>query len=89
MDAVINFKTEKKLKLEAQKVAKDLGLPLGTIMNRYLNDLVREKKVVFELQMPNKKTLHELKAASLDAKRGVNISPMFDNVEDAVAWLDS
>jgi addiction module RelB/DinJ family antitoxin len=89
MDAVLNFKTDKKLKTEAQKVAKDLGLPLGTIMNNYLKRLVQERTVVFEDLQVNEKTLLQLRKASADAKKGINLSPRFDNVDDAIAWLDS
>jgi antitoxin component of RelBE/YafQ-DinJ toxin-antitoxin module len=89
MDAVLNFKTEKKLKIEAQKVAKDLGLPLGTIMNHYLKELVREKRVLFSSHpTPSKKVVEELKLLSRDAREGKNISPVFTNIEDALAWLD-
>ena len=35
------------MKQDAQKVARGLGLPLGTIMNAYLREFVREKRIVF------------------------------------------
>lgn len=90
MDAVLNFKTNKKLKLEAQKVAKDLGLPLGTIMNHYLNEFVLERKVLFtDHPKPTKAVVEELKKLSLDVKNKKNISPAFDNIEDAIAWLNN
>jgi addiction module RelB/DinJ family antitoxin len=53
---VINIKTDKKVKQEVQKVARELGLPLGTIINAYLRELVREKRVVFSVPpTPNKR----------------------------------
>lgn len=54
---VLNIKTERKLKREAQKVARGLGLPLGTIMNAYLREFVREKRIVFSIPpIPNVRT---------------------------------
>jgi addiction module RelB/DinJ family antitoxin len=53
---ILNIKTDKKVKEEAQKVARELGLPLGTIINAYLRDLVREKRVLFSVPpAPNKR----------------------------------
>ena len=89
MNVILNFKTDKKLKTDAQKVARDLGLPLGTIMNHYLKEFVREKQVVFtEHPTPSKRLIKELKKISEDVKLGKNLSPVFDNVDDAIAWLN-
>jgi len=46
---VLNIKTGRKLKQDAQKVARGLGLPLGTIMNAYLREFVREKRIMFSI----------------------------------------
>lgn len=54
---MLNIKTERKLKQRAQKVARGLGLPLGTIMNAYLREFVREKRIVFSIPpTPNVRT---------------------------------
>ena len=90
--SVINVKTDRDLKLEAQDVARELGLPLGTLINAYLRDLVRERRAVFTAHpMPNQKTQKILDAAIADVKSGntKNFSPTFDNAEDAIAYLDS
>ncbi len=90
MKTVINVKTDKSLKQKAQKVAKDLGLPLGTIINHYLRKLVDEKRVTFQAPlMPNKKTQKLLKEASEDYRKGKNIAGPFTSVKDAIAWLNS
>lgn len=88
--AVINIKTDRKLKERAQKTARKLGLPLGTILNRYLNELVREQRVTFEAPLePNDKTARELAKAREDFRKGKNISPAFDDVEEAIEYLKS
>ncbi|MEY4747043.1 MAG: RelB antitoxin [Candidatus Parcubacteria bacterium] len=45
MNTTITFKTPKKLRDEAKKAAKELGIPLSTYMNAMLSQLVRERMV--------------------------------------------
>ncbi|MFT5179680.1 MAG: addiction module RelB/DinJ family antitoxin [Candidatus Paceibacteria bacterium] len=42
---ILNIKTEKSIKEEAQKVAKELGVPLGTAINAFLKQFIREKEI--------------------------------------------
>ncbi len=44
---ILNIKTDKKLKAEAQKVAGELGVPLSTVMNAFLKQFVRDKEITF------------------------------------------
>ena len=44
---VINIKTDKILKKDAQRLAKNFGLPLSTVINTYLREFVREKRIIF------------------------------------------
>ncbi len=82
---VLNIKTDKKVKEEAQKVARELGLPLGTIINAYLRELAREKKVIFSVPPTPNQHLQKLlrkirsekkerrkKAKSLDYKEALD-----------------
>lgn len=46
---MISVKLDKKLKDAAQKMASDLGLPLGTLINAYLRQFVRQKEVTLSL----------------------------------------
>jgi addiction module RelB/DinJ family antitoxin len=90
MNTVLNFKTEKTLKAEAQKVAKELGLPLGTVLNQLLKEFVREKRVLFTNHpTPSKAVVAELQQMSADVRAGKNLSPSFANAKDAMAWLKS
>jgi len=88
--AILNVKTDRTLKKEAQRVAKRLGLPLGTIVNHYLRQLVRERRVLFSLgPTPNRKTWNLMRKASWDYQKGKNIAGPFKTAEEAVGWLDS
>ena len=90
MSITLNFKTDKDLKNRAKKMASDLGLPLGTIMNHYLKEFVRERKVIFTNHpTPTKKVVHELKEISRDIRSRKNLSPTFNNTDDAIGWLNS
>ena len=42
---IINVKTDKKLKVEAKKVAAELGVPLSTVINAFLKQFVRDKEI--------------------------------------------
>jgi addiction module RelB/DinJ family antitoxin len=43
---ILNIKIDKKIKEEAQKVSKELGLPLGTTITAFLKQFIREKEIV-------------------------------------------
>ncbi|MCB0541778.1 MAG: hypothetical protein KDE33_30025, partial [Bacteroidetes bacterium] len=47
MKKLITVKVDSNIKDEAQRVAKDLGIPLGSIINGYLREFVRVKSVSF------------------------------------------
>lgn len=86
---VLNIKTDKKVKEEAQKVAKELGLPLGTIINAWLRDLAREKRVVFSVPpTPNRKTQELLRKMLRDKKDKKNSVGPF-TYEEALGCLDN
>jgi len=90
MNTILNFKTDKALKEEAKKVARELGLPLGTIMNHYLKELVREKRVLYTTHpVPSSTVVAELQKMSTEARDSENISPAFSDAKTAAAWLNS
>jgi addiction module RelB/DinJ family antitoxin len=87
---MINIKTDVTLKKEAQKVSRELGLPLGTIINAYLRDLVREKRVVFSSPpVPNQNTTRLLKSIKKDIQNGKNSSGAFKSYDEAAQHLDA
>ncbi len=44
------FKTDKKRKEAAQKVAKQMGLPFSIVMNRLMDEFVERKEIGFSAQ---------------------------------------
>ncbi len=90
MKTLLNIKTDVEVKRGAKKIAEEIGVPLSTIINAYLKQLLRERRVHFALPLkPNKKTARMLDRASKDYKKGKNISPVFENAEDMDAYLNS
>ena len=87
---VINIKTDKNLKKDAQKLAKNFGLPLSIVVNTYLREFVRERRIVFsEPPMPNAKTRKILDKAIKDIKEGKNLVGPFETAEEMNKCLRS
>jgi DNA-damage-inducible protein J len=68
--AVINIKTEVKVKKEAQRVAADLGLSLSGAINGFLKQLIRDKAVLFTLNegAPSDFLLSSIKESKAERK---------------------
>jgi len=84
----INIKADRDIKEKAQRVARNLGMPLSTIINAYLNQFVRTKEVHFylegELRPSVKKRLDRFQK---EAMRGKNVSPAFSSAREATQYL--
>lgn len=86
---ILNFKTDKKLKADAKKVAEEIGVPLGTVMNSFLKQFVRDKEIT--LSANEYRPMKFLQDAIAESERefeagGVTI---FENVDDMIADLMS
>ncbi len=89
---VMSVKTDKELKEEAQKLAKKMGFPLGTLINAFLRQFIRDKAVNFSMEPSyrmSKALKKELGEIEKDIKAGKNMSPEFDDVEEAIKYLHS
>jgi addiction module RelB/DinJ family antitoxin len=64
------IKLDKGLKEKAQKTAKDLGLPMSTVINNYLKDFVHTKEVTFSAPIPNAKTIKAIEQVQKAYKAG-------------------
>ncbi|OGY25285.1 MAG: hypothetical protein A2Z11_02885 [Candidatus Woykebacteria bacterium RBG_16_43_9] len=90
MKTVIHIKSDKEVKEKAQEVARDLGMPLSTIINAYLKQFIRTKEVQFSLEGALKPSVKKrLDRLQKEATEGKNLSPTFDNAEDAIRYLRS
>jgi len=90
MKTVINIKADKDVKEKAQALARELGLPLSTVINSYLKEFVRNREIHFSLEPELRPEIERLlKKASTDFKRGRNISGPFTSVQAIDAYLNS
>lgn len=86
--AVINIKTNSKVKKEAQKVAADLGLTLSGVINGFLKQFVRTKTVIFTLDEshPSNYLLSSVRSAEVERKSSKVRS--FKSNKEAIDFLD-
>ncbi len=90
MKTVINIKTDKKVKRNAQKVAEDLGFSLSAVINAYLKQFVRNKEVYFGLVPRMSSELEELLGkVETDIEEKKNISPAFSSRREVKEHLAS
>lgn len=86
--AVINIKTDPVVKKKAQIVASEMGVSLSALVNGFLRHVIKTKTVTFSArEEPSAWMIKELKKSKEDIKKG-SVSPSFDNVDDAIAWLN-
>ena len=90
MKTIINIKTDKEVKENAQKVAADLGLTLSAVVNASLKQFIRSKEVYFSAIPRMTPGLEELIGrVQKDYASEKNISPVFNNAKEALDYLNS
>lgn len=87
---LINIKADPVVKEKAQMVARNLGMPLSTIINAYLGQLIRTKEVHFYIEGTLKPSVKKrLDRLTKEAREGKNLSPAFRTAKEMDAYLDS
>ena len=89
MNTVLNVKVDPHIKILAQKTARDLGVPLSIVVNTYLKEFVHTKELYLSSKTYRMTPYLEkiIEKAEKDIAEGKNLSPAFDNVEDAIRYL--
>jgi addiction module RelB/DinJ family antitoxin len=90
MDAVINFKTDKRIKDEAQKIAGEMGLNLSDILNIYLRGFVKKKELYISLNENESNPSDELLGAVEEFKKEYKAGKMkrFKSVDNLIEHLE-
>lgn len=90
MKTMINIKADKEVKENAQRVAKELGLPLSGVINAFLKEFIRNRSVSFSA-IPRMTPYLEgvLGTIEKDIKTGKNMSPAFSSPEEMDEYLDA
>jgi addiction module RelB/DinJ family antitoxin len=90
MKTMINLKTDVEVKDNAQKIARELGLSLGTVINAYLREFIRSRKVEFSAVPKMTPALERLlSGVERDVAQKRNISRSFASPSDMDDHLDS
>jgi addiction module RelB/DinJ family antitoxin len=82
---IINIKTDIKIKKEAEKLAKELGLPLNSILNLLLTQFVLTKRLEINLNVfPEAKELKYLKEGEKALKNGKRYKSVDSLIKDCL-----
>ncbi len=88
--AMINIKTETHVKAEAQKLAKELGFSLSSIVTASLKQFIRTREVQFSMSHKMTPYLEGiLKQVDKDIKANKNLSKNFTNIKEMDSYLDT
>lgn len=87
--ATINIKTNPQIKKEAMLLAKEFGFNLSSVINAYLRDFIRTKKISFSIdnEEPSEYLIQALKESEADRKAGRFST--FDTPEEAISHFKS
>lgn len=89
MKTVLNVKTDVEVKEQAQLLAKHLGVPLSVVVNSYLKEFIRSGEFTLSREPRVKPAVAQrIKKAIAETKADIGLSPAFDTVDDALAWLN-
>ena len=90
MKTVINIKTDKEVKKNAQELAQKLGLSLSDVINASLRNFIRTREVYFS-DIPRMTPEFEklLGKVEEDIKKGRNLSSAFKSAGEMDKYLDS
>ncbi|MBI5400826.1 MAG: type II toxin-antitoxin system RelB/DinJ family antitoxin [Candidatus Yonathbacteria bacterium] len=88
MNTTILLKTDKALKNDASRVAKELGVPLTTVMNAYLRQFVRDRRISISVEpMPNKAKLALWESISKEMDKDMKTAKRYTSADELIADL--
>ncbi len=90
MQTVIHIKSDKEVKENAAKIARELGLNLSDVINASLRNFIRTREVIFSDTPQMTPELEKLLGkVEDDIKNKRNIVGPFKNAKEANDYLDS
>lgn len=89
MKTVLNVKTDKDIKEQAQQLARYLGIPLSTVVNAYLREFVNQGEFKVRREPSLQPSVRaEITRAQKEVCAGKQVSPTFKDAGQAIAWLE-
>lgn len=90
MKTIINIKTEKEVKENAQEIAKNLGISLSDVLNASLRNFIRTREVYFSDVPRMTEELEDLiSKAEKDMVMNKNLSPKLKGKKEVLDYLDN
>jgi antitoxin component of RelBE/YafQ-DinJ toxin-antitoxin module len=86
-NSILNLEIEPLIKTKAERIANDLGIPLNLLVNAFLKNLITNRSVTFKVGTPEEPSEY-MKKALREAEKSPS-SPVFDDAEEAIAWLNN
>ena len=82
----LHIRVEPRVRQKAEETLKDLGLSITEAINVFLNQVILNDGIPFEIKKPkfNKETIQAME----DTKNGKNLSKTFDSVDEMFEELD-
>lgn len=88
MKTIINIKADRDVKENASKTAKQMGLPLSTVVNAFLRQFIAQREITFSVPLRPSKWLQKvLKETEKDWKEGKNYEGPFYSVDEFMKGL--
>ncbi|MBI3459283.1 type II toxin-antitoxin system RelB/DinJ family antitoxin [Candidatus Azambacteria bacterium] len=89
MKTSVSIKLDKDIKEQATQFAREIGLPLSTIINANLREIMRSGEVRISLEPKIKPVIwEEMKKAVVDYQVGKNISQALKNKKEVMNYLE-
>ena len=89
MKTMINIKADKEVKENAQQVARELGLPLSSVINAFLKEFIRTRSLsvsaVPQMSPALERILHDVES---DIAANKNVSPTLQSADEIGDYLD-
>jgi addiction module RelB/DinJ family antitoxin len=86
---LISVKIDKSLKKAAQDLVEEIGIPLGTLINIFLKQFVRNKEVIFSVTYKPTPYLMKIIEEAEKELAGGKVPPPVSSVEELVKELRS
>lgn len=87
---LLNVRTDPEVKKEAKQIAKELGVPLSTVVNSYLKEFIRNKELHLTFTPQVRPEIAKmLKQASRDYKKRKGVDGPFKTAKEVTDYLHS
>ena len=83
----VNFRMDKNLKMQFEKICDDLGLSMSAAFTVFAKTMVRQQRIPFDigLEVPNEATLKSME----NIEKGQNLSKRFTSVKELMEDLNA